>query len=223
MKKVVIIILSVFSLSCFSQDSLYYSLHGSNCLQINLSNLIVTDVSINYCKFFKKKSALEITAGYRFGWKEPEYDKFAFLNNYIQFTDPSWFYNKISSRIGMRYYNKGKSYISPMLMFSYCYYNNIYFERYEDYDGLSRDKNYVISREKYLIGSLIKIGHTHNYKSFIMDLYAGIGFRFNIKLTSINQKFTYDNRLIDDNYPLKSSRNNIVPTFHTGIQIGLKF
>jgi hypothetical protein len=222
-KKVLIIILSLFSLSVCSQDSLINRLNGSNCLQINLSNLLVTDVSINYCKFFKNKSALELIIGYRFGWKEPEYDKFAFLNNYIQFTDPSWFYNKISSRIGIRYYNKDKSYVAPMLMFSYCYYDNIYFERYEDYDGISHDKNYVISREKYLLGSLVKIGKTYNYKFFMIDLYAGIGFRFIIKLTSINQKFAYDNRPIADNYPLKSSRNSIVPTFHTGIQIGLKF
>jgi len=214
MKKTIIFILLLIPLIINSQDTLINEIEGNNIIQINVTNLFGTNISINYCKFIKKELAWELMLGYQF--RLNLYNGSSLLPK-----DPLWFYNKIKFRIGMRFCNINTFYVAPMLAFNYGFYNNVYFESYENRDGISQDRDYIISREKYSPGCLIKIGHTYIDKRFVFGFYAGLGFLYNIKKTSINQILYYYGRPIEDNYPFVSKSNGFEPTLHIGIQIGL--
>lgn len=220
MKKMIVIIITlVYSICLFSQDTLSENIGSRrHAIQISCLDLLINNISVSYSYFFSKKHSIELMLGYRFKVKSMD-NKIAF----IEFEDPFWLYNQISTRLGISNYIIECFYITPMIICNYSYFDNRYWESYIDREGDAYDVDYELGRSKTSIGGLVKFGLTPGFKKIKIDGYLGLGCRAVFINEKIYKKVSYYNEIIPDDYPVKSNKLKYLPTIHLGLLFGLRF
>jgi hypothetical protein len=219
MKPLIFIILSFFFLNSFSQDSLDISMNRRNTLQLNITNLLLKDISLNYFKSLDPKYGIEFIAGYRINSQSVGTDPLLIFSS----KNPWWYYNIVSARVGFRYYLNNDFYISPMIMFNYGFYDKVLIKSVENAEGDLYDVDYIMSRHKYILGSFLKMGiNSDSFKKVAVDYYFGLGAGVQSKIESIDQKIGFYGPITNENYPITSRKIKIIPTIHLGVQIGIK-
>jgi hypothetical protein len=218
MKRVFLLFLFItYCLTASSQDSLQLAKFPKNSIELSFTDVLGWNISINYCRFITKKSAIELMAGYQFPMKK-QIDPILIF----RIEDPFYIYDAFKVQFGYRFCF-GRLYTTPTLFFKYGYFNKLLFVKYEDEGGDAFDVDYVISRYKTTYGIIEKTGLIIKIKRIFMDFYFGIGIKDLKFEEAIYAKYDFRGSLINANYPIRSSSWKLTVAIQTGINIGLRF
>jgi hypothetical protein len=194
------------------------SLIFKHSIVVNINDFFINRLFVTYSKPINSRDLLELSCGYMYSNKEN-----VEASSYSFFNDALWYYNALTLRVGVKRYFHNSLLFGISSNFNYNFFDNIRFNRYEDYEGELNDRDYVISRTKYQVGGLIKFGlYTRRYKHLFIEKYIGVGLSYSIEDESISSMYDYADNLINRAYPIVTSQNRIVPTYHIGLSIGLK-
>ena len=189
-----------------------------NSIQINCLSVLYKDFTITYAKDIWVYKKFEIDLGYRFAFNNSSNHIWIFNIN-----DAFWYYNQISSHIGIGKYLNENIYIIPMALYNYSFFNDKYFKNYIDLEGEYGDADYIISRHNQAFGVLVKGGYTFRKGILAIDLVLGIGCKAVFKEESILNKINSYGNIIPANYPIITHSRNVYPTIHLGLLIGFQF
>jgi hypothetical protein len=193
-------------------DSLMYK----QSFSLNINDLFIKRIFITYSRPINSKKYLEIACGYKISNNTN-----ANSGSIFSFSDPFWYYNNLTFRVGVKKYFHNNMFIGISSNFNYKFFNKIRFNHYKDYEGEMADEDYVISRNKIQIGGLIKVGIVNKKgKRFIIESYLGIGVLLSSEQESIDAIYDWNGNLISNN-PESSSKIRYIPTVHLGISIGI--
>ena len=212
---ILILILVLYCTNIFSQDNTLEKSKESS-IQINCLSLLYKDFTITYSKYIRVDNKFEIDLGYRFAFNN--------LSNHIwifNINDAFWYYNQISSHIGIGKYLNENIYIVPMALYNYSFFNNKYFKNYIDLEGEYGDEDYIISRHNQAFGVLVKGGYTFRKGILAIDLVLGIGCKAVFKEEFILNKINSYGNIIPANYPIITHSHYIAPTLHFGLLFGI--
>jgi hypothetical protein len=196
----------------------YSQLNIKRSYELNVTNLILRDITFVFTQRLNDNNSLEISNGFTFS-KTNKTDVTPFL--FIEVRDPHKLYYLYRLRIGNRFYFSDNIYFAPMLIFNYAWFNNGTITEYINLAGDAYDEDWTMNREKYEIGTIIKLGRVQTFKThFLHDFYWGLGIKYRIGHEDILKKVGYLGEYIEDDYPIHNEYTRWVPTIHFGIMIG---
>lgn len=206
------IFLFYFNVISFSQTEI------NKTYQICLTNIPVQDFTFIYTHKINNKIHLEISNSIVIH-KSKEFDNAAIL--FFGLKDPFRLYDMYRLRIGNRFFIDDESYICPMLIFNYGRYKNGLIKKYiDDYGSDAYDKDYILSRNRYDVGLILKSGCVTTIDNrFLYDIYFGLGCKvkiFDEDIIAIKHR----SGVQYFNPPTHNVYAKIMPTVHFGLCIG---
>lgn len=190
----------------------YVDFHSG--LQLFIPNLFFREIKLNYLYEHDDDLYFETAFGYRYPSRSAG-DKMLG----IKLEEDYWIYEKIVFQAGLRKYIEGKRiFFGPMIDSRYSNFDNKLMPGYE------KEFTSIVSRKRYEIGGMIKIGTSHIYtERYIIDFYIGAGGVFRQDIDSILCNFDSNNKVVEGKYPYLKVKSSIKPTVQLGVMLGLIF
>jgi hypothetical protein len=185
----------------------------NNSYAINVEALIVRDIKLTYTHWLFNRSYIETMLSYNF-----PFDKGGRGEN----RDPFNYYGRMQLRLGLKNYYKSKSYISPMLLFGYGYFNNGWVSEIGFGHADPPRPSWLITRNEIESEILLKFGWTLHHKHIMHDIYYGLGYRYKIMKDDIHEVSGGETNI--NYYPVGAAAKRTLYSgmieLHLGYQIG---
>ena len=204
------------------QDTISGEINYNHEIYISVTDLFLTDITLNFYHIFNNKNSIDCLAGYRFPIKKPsEYPVFRQEDNIL------W-YDQITFRTGYNFniaeYEEISIYSGISLAMDYYSFKKFNFDHYVDLAGTDYDVDYVISRNKLACGGILKIGVKGYYSRFRLNTFLGWGyFLFYNREIILEKKYTKSGIIIQQDYPEVIKTKEEKSTIHYGFLVGYAF
>lgn len=226
---IAIILLQVLPLSAFSQDTIRKEQTIKNCFTLDLGRFVWNEARFGYERLIKDDFWWRFIVGFQYPTSE-SFENASFTYSYGHGYEPM--YNRVSTGIylgtGISVYMKDGSdrYISIEPYYNYAFYNQKYFNYNSSHSP--DDKVSLESMRQSKTGIKILYGKKFREQSigkarFEMDMFAGVGIQY--RLRDITQfEYLGQDGIFRPYDPLrKEEHENVYPTLHVGLLIGIPF
>lgn len=221
------ILLQFYSINIYSQDTIREIHSFNNCITLDLGRFLWNEARFGYQRHISERHALRVSTGLQY----PTSSGFTnYSATYGEGYEP--YYNLVSTGIyfgsGIFVFDKKGLgyYLSIEAYYNYAFFNH----KYYIYDGYTSDDDFetLESMRQSKTGIKILLGNISNVfsigkMSIVFDVFAGVGVQYRLRYIT-KEEYRIEGYDWQPYIPLhKETHENIYPTFHAGLLLGIPF
>lgn len=214
MKRSLLILL--FGLLAFPAASQHDSILLNN---ISIAPLVALDrtIPISYSRYIKEQWNFTFYARYRFSRDDGTTIEQGWFENIEKFDQP-YIYSRVFMRTGLQYH-KEWFLVEPLLQLDYGWLRDRTLEVYDSGEGSDEDIYEAQDRDYYSAGIILFAGSYHNFDTWRIRTFAGIGSHLKYFQVDAKEAWNADPGWV----PYYEEYFKFMLSVHLGLEIGINF